>query len=77
MSEPRERDESTLAERSRERRERLVGNRASTFAEAEEWDLAFWQDCSPQERLSAYVAIRHDVELVEAASSSSPPKTPD
>ncbi len=77
MADPRERDESTLPERSRERRERFVGNHASTFAEAEEWDLAFWQGCSPQERLTAYVAIRRDVELVEAAHSASPPKTPD
>lgn len=77
MSDPRERDESTLSERSRARRERLVGNRASTFAEAEEWDLAFWQGCSPQERLTAFVAIRRDVELVEAARSVSPPETPD
>jgi len=77
MSDRREREESTLSERSRERRERLVGNRASTFAEAEEWDLAFWQGCSPQERLTAFVAIRRDVELVEAARSASPPKKPD
>ncbi len=77
MSDPRERDESTLSERSRKRRERLVANRASTYAEAEEWDLAFWQGCSPQERLTAFVAIRRDVELVEAARSASPPKKPD
>lgn len=59
--------ETTLEERSRERRGRLVTHRASSFAEAEAWDLDFWQQRSPQERLSALVAIRRDVELVEAS----------
>lgn len=58
---------STLEERSRERRRRIVGNRAASFAEAEAWDLAYWQQRTPQERLSALVAIRRDVELAEAA----------
>lgn len=58
---------STLEERSRERRRRIVGNRAASFEEAEAWDLAYWQQRTPQERLSALVAIRRDVELAEAA----------
>jgi hypothetical protein len=57
----------TLEERSEERRRRLVGHRAKSFADAEQWDLDYWQSMSPQERLSALVAIRRDVELVEAA----------
>jgi hypothetical protein len=58
---------STLEERSRERRARLVAHRAASFAEAEAWDLDYWQRRSPQERLSALVALRRDVELAQAA----------
>ena len=58
---------STLAERSRRRRQRIVGHSSSSFEEAELWDLEFWQRRSPQERLSALVAIHRDVEMVPAA----------
>lgn len=44
----------------------MVGHRATSFADAERWDLEFWQSLTPEERLSALVAIRRDVELVEA-----------
>lgn len=54
-----------LAERSRERMRRLVAHRASSFEDAEAWDLEFWQDRTPEERLSALVAIRREVELVQ------------
>jgi hypothetical protein len=64
----------TLEERSAERRRRLVANRAATHAEAETWDLEFWQSCTPDERLSALVAIRRDVELAEAARRAVAPK---
>ncbi|MCG3196235.1 MAG: hypothetical protein HUU16_18265 [Candidatus Omnitrophica bacterium] len=57
----------TLEERSRERRKRIVVNRAKTWAEAEDWDLKFWQDQGPEARLSALVAIRRDIELVRKA----------
>ena len=42
-------------------------HRATSFEDAERWDLEFWQRRTPSERLSALVAIRRDVELVEAA----------
>lgn len=58
-----------LKERSAERRKRIVGNRAKNFEEAEKWDLAFWQNMTPEERLSVLVAIRRDVEMVERARS--------
>lgn len=57
----------SLEERSKERRRRLVAHRARSHAEAEAWDLEFWQSRTPEERLSALVAIRRDVELAEAA----------
>ena len=44
----------------------MVANRAKSFADAERWDLDFWQSRTPEERLSALVAIRRDVETVEA-----------
>jgi len=59
-------DGAALAARSRLRRERLVAHRASGHADAEAWDLDFWQSQSPEDRLSALVAIRRDVEAVEA-----------
>lgn len=48
----------------------MKANKASGFAEAEKWDLEFWQSVSPEERLSALVAIRRDVELVKRARES-------
>lgn len=56
-----------LEERSRLRRERLVAHRATDHQDAEDWDLDFWQSRTPEERLSALVAIRRDVEVVEAS----------
>jgi len=48
----------------------MVANRASSYAEAEAWDLDFWQSRTPQERLFAFVQLRRDVELALAARSS-------
>jgi len=56
-----------LEERSALRKKRIVSNRARDFADAERWDLQFWQDQSPQDRLSALVAIGEDINKVEAA----------
>ena len=56
-----------LEERSRKRRETIETHRARSFADAEAWDLEYWQRRSPEERLSALVAIHRDVALVEAA----------
>jgi hypothetical protein len=58
-----------LAERSRLRRQRLVAHRATGHEDAEDWDLAFWQVQSSEGRLSALVAIRRDIEVVEASRS--------
>ena len=63
----------TMEERSRERRERMVVHRATSFDDAAAWDLEFWQSQSPEERLSALVALRRDVELVEAAREAARP----
>ena len=59
-------DDAALAARSRLRRDRLVGHRASSHADAEAWDLDFWQSQRPEDRLSALVAIRRDIEAVGA-----------
>jgi hypothetical protein len=64
----------TLEERSRERRRRIEAHRAESFGDADRWDLELWQAKSPQERLSALVAIRRDVELVIAAREHTPRK---
>lgn len=64
----------TLEERSRERRKRMVAHVATSFEAAEAWDLDFWQSRTPEERLSALVAIRRDVEVVVAARGVGPPR---
>jgi hypothetical protein len=56
-----------MEERARSRRERIVAHRATDYADAERWDLDFWLAMTPQERLSALVAIRRDVDKVLAA----------
>jgi hypothetical protein len=61
--------EMGIKERSEQRRRRIVANRAASFEEAERWDLEFWQNLTPEERLSALVAIRRDVEKVNRARS--------
>jgi hypothetical protein len=45
----------------------MVVHSARSHEDAEAWDLEFWQRHTPEERLSALVAIHRDVELVEAA----------
>jgi len=42
-------------------------HRSRSSAEAEAWDLDFWQRRTPDERLSALVAIHRDIARVEAA----------
>jgi len=42
----------------------MVAHRAANFEEAEAWDLDFWQRQSPEQRLSAFVVIRRDVDKV-------------
>ena len=60
---------NNLKERSRRRRETMKTHRANSFADAEAWDLEYWQSRTPEERLSALVAIHRDVALVEAAKA--------
>ncbi len=54
-----------IKERSEERRKCMVAHRAANFEEAEQWDLDFWQKQTPQQRLSALVAIRKDISKVK------------
>jgi hypothetical protein len=56
-----------LKQRSRERKTRMLTHRAANFDEAEQWDLMYWQSKTPQERLSALIAIREDVDKAEQA----------
>jgi hypothetical protein len=58
----------TLEDRAADRKRRIVVNRASDFAQAEDWDLLFWQSRTPEERLAALVALRNDLTLIEKAS---------
>lgn len=56
-----------IKERSAARQRRIVAHRAADFKDAENWDLDFWQSRTPEQRLSAPVAIRGDVMKVEQA----------
>jgi hypothetical protein len=56
-----------IKERAAGRRKRIVAHRAADFKDAENWDLDFWQSQTPEQRLSALVAIRRDVMQVEKA----------
>jgi len=59
-----------IKQRATLRRAKMVGHRAASFEEAEAWDLDFWQSQSPEQRLSAFVAIRRDVDKVMRARLS-------
>ena len=63
----------SIEERSLERRKRMVAHLATSFADAEAWLLDFLRKMTPEERLSALVAIRRDVEVVKAARDTDSP----
>lgn len=52
----------------------MVVHRARDFADAERWDLEFWQRQTPQARLSALVAIHADVRAVTRNRRTKRPK---
>lgn len=54
----------SLRTRAEIRRKKLVGHRATGYEDAEQWDLEFWQKCTPQQRLSALVEIHRDIERI-------------
>ena len=56
-----------IKERSAARQTRIVAQRAADFKDAENWDLDFWQSQTPEQRLSALVALRRDIMQVEKA----------
>lgn len=60
----------SLEERSRQRRQRMEAHRTTSFEDAERWDLEYWQARTPEERLSAHVAILRDVEAVESGRAA-------
>lgn len=53
-----------MKQRAEERRKKIVAHLATSHEDAERWDLEFWQQQTPQERLSALVAIRRDIERI-------------
>ena len=59
-----------ILDRSRERRTRMETHKASSFSEAEAWDLTYWQKRTASQRLEAYMALREDVEKVDAARTA-------
>ncbi len=68
MEDPAEEDARVgLEARSQRRRALIEVHRALSHADAEAWDLDYWQRQGPEARLSALVAIRRDVALAEAS----------
>ena len=49
----------------------MIGNRAATHEAAERWDLEFWQSQTPQDRLSALVAIHRDIAAIHPKKRTS------
>ncbi len=62
--------EQARRERARERRARIVAHRTTSFEDAERWDLEFWQSLTPEERLSALVAIHRDVAAIREGTGT-------
>lgn len=62
-----------IKERSRNRSSRIVANLAADFENAEQWDLEFWQSQTPEDRLSALISLRKDVEKVIRARLKTTP----
>jgi len=62
-----EAEDQARAKRAEARRARISAHIASDWAEAERWDLEFWQKQSPQDRLSALVALRKDLLAIRGA----------
>ncbi len=60
----------TRRERAASRRRRIVAHRTSSYAEADLWDLQFWQRQTPEARLSALVAIREDIRRVKGRNEA-------
>lgn len=54
-----------LRQRPLSRRQRTVAHGTQSFADADWWDLEFWQRQTPEARLSALVAIRGDFRRVK------------
>lgn len=59
-----------MEKRASRRARKMVAHISSSWEEAEKWDLEFWQSRTPEERLSALVAIREDVEAVRRGRRS-------
>mgnify|MGYP000883711526 FL=1 len=60
-------DQAARLKRAQERKRSIVAHRAANHEDAEQWDLAYWQARTPQERLSALVNIQADIKKVEEA----------
>jgi hypothetical protein len=60
----------TRRKRSESRRRRIVAHRTTSYADADLWDLQFWQGQTPEARLSALVAIREDIRRVRGRNKA-------
>jgi hypothetical protein len=68
----REQAETRVAreERARLRRKNIVAHVARDWSDADDWDLEFWFRQTPQQRLSALVALRDDLRAVRGADAA-------
>jgi hypothetical protein len=56
-----------MKKRSDIRKQKIQANRAVNYQDAESWDLEFWQQQTPEARLSALIAIRKDAAKVKSS----------
>ena len=61
----------SIKKRSAARRKRIVAHRARSFEEAEHWDLDYWQSLTPEDRLSALVALHRDYIKIKSKNARS------
>lgn len=54
----------SLAQRCAARRERIVVHRAKDHTDADQWDLEFWQNQTPEMRLLALMELRNDLSKI-------------
>ena len=54
-----------MKERSQERPKRMKVHLAKDYADAEQWDLEYWQQQTPQQRLSALGPIGKNIDVTK------------
>ena len=49
---------------------KVVAHRAKNHDDADQWDLEFWQNQTPETRLSALTALRNDLAKIHGRNTA-------